>query len=92
MAINWDEIDLDEIIEDEANKTDEELASKISSLTRMTDTEVNELFPNPSDTKKLVELMKIVKSSEDKNTKINNIVANTQEFSGVILTLLGKFV
>jgi len=92
MAINWDELDLDEIIDDEANKTDEELASKISSLTRMTDEEVSELFPDPVDAKKLVELMKIVKSSENKNTKINNIVSNAQDFGGVVLTLLGKFV
>lgn len=92
MAINWDEIDLDEIIDETANETDEELASKISSLTKMTDEEVKELFPNTADAKKLVQLMKIVKSSEDRNTKINNIVSNAQEFSGVMLTLLGKFV
>jgi len=94
MAINWDEIDseLDEIIDNAANETDEELASKISSLTKMTDEEVKELFPNPADAKKLVQLMKIVKSSEDRNTKMNNIVSNAQEFSGVMLTLLGKFV
>ena len=92
MAINWDEIDFDEIIDEEAEKTDEELASKISSLTKMTDEEVKELFPNQADAKKLVELMKIVKSSEDQNTKINKISSNAKEFSGVILTLLGKFV
>ena len=92
MAINWDEIDFDEIIDEEAEKTDEELASKISSLTKMTDEEVKELFPKQADAKKLVELMKIVKSSEDQNTKINKISSNAKEFSGVILTLLGKFV
>ena len=92
MSINWDEIELAEIVDDAANETDEELASKISSLTRMTDDEVKELFPNPTDAKKLVELMKIVKSSADRNTKINKIVSNTEEFSGVVLTLLGKFV
>ena len=56
-----------------------------------TDEEVKELFPKPADTKKLAELMKIVKSAEDRNTKINNIVANAEEFGGVVLTLLGKF-
>ena len=94
MAINWDEFDneIDELIEQSANETDEQLASRISSLTKMTDEEVQELFPNPADAKKLVQLMKIVKSSEDRNTKINNIVSNAQEFSGVMLTLLGKYV
>ena len=94
MPINWDEFDneIDEIIEQSANETDEQLASKVSSLTRMTDDEVKEFFPNPADSKKLVKLMKIVKSSEDRNIKINKIVSNSEEFSGVVLTLLTKLV
>ncbi len=92
MAFNLDDINIDEIIEDCANETDDELASKISSLTKMTDEEIKELFPKTTDVKNLVELMKIVKSSEDRNTKINKIVSNTEEFSGVVLTLLSKFV
>ena len=93
MPIDWDEYDseLDEIIDDSANETDDRLASKISSITRMTDDEVKELFPLPADTKKLAELMKIVNSAENRNSKINNIVSNGEKFGGVILTLLGKF-
>lgn len=92
MAFNLDDINIDEIIEDCVNETDNELASKISSLTKMTDEEIKELFPKTTDVKNLVELMKIVKSSEDRNTKINKIVSKTEEFSGVVLTLLAKFV
>ena len=94
MAINWDqfESDLDEIIESGAERADERLASKISSVTRMTDEEIKELFPKPADAKLLTELMKVVKSSEDRNTKINNIVNNSEKFAGVVLTLLAKFV
>ena len=55
----------------------------------MTDDEVKELFPNPSDAKKLISLMKIIKSSEDKNVKINKIVNNAEEFTGVMCTLIG---
>ena len=88
MAFNLDDINIDEIIEDCVNETDNELASKISSLTKMTDEEIKELFPKTTDVKNLVELMKIVKSSEDRNTKINKIVSKTEEFSGVVLTLL----
>jgi hypothetical protein len=90
MAINWNEIDVDAIIEQEASATDDALASKVSSLTRMTDEEVKELFPEASDVKKLAELMQIVKSSEDRNNKINKIVSNAEEFGGIVLTLLGK--
>lgn len=93
MPIDWDqfESDLDSIIESGAQRADERLASKISSVTRMTDDEVKELFPEPADAKKLAELMKIVKSEEERNTKINNIVTNIEGFAGVILGLLQKF-
>jgi hypothetical protein len=57
----------------------------------MTDEEVQELFPDPADVKKLAKLMKIVQSAEARNTKINNIVSNAEEFGGIILTLLAKF-
>jgi len=92
MTINWDNIDLDDIIDDAATETDNELAAKISSLTKMTDAEVKELFPAPADAKKLVELMTIVKSSENQNNKVNKIVNNAEEFGGVVITLLSKFV
>ena len=93
MAIDWDafENDLDSIIEQSSDRTDAKLSSKISSITRMTDQEVEELFPDSADTKKLAELMKIVKSAEDKNSKINKIVENSEEFTGIIVTLLAKF-
>ena len=92
MPVDWDqfESDLDSIIESGAQRADERLASKISSVTRMTD-EVKELFPEPADAKKLAKLMKVVKAAEKRNTKINNIVTNAEEFAGVILTLLEKF-
>ena len=82
MPVNWEEFDseIDSIIDKSAAETDDRLASRISSITRMTDDEVKELFPNSADVKKLTELMKIVKSSEDRNNKINRIVSNAEEF------------
>lgn len=92
MAIDFSGIDIDAIMDGAAQKTDEKLASQISSLTRMTDEEIKKLFPKAVDAKKLVELMSIVKSAESQNTKINEIVANSEKFAGVVVTLLGKFV
>ena len=92
MAIDWDELDIDGAIASSANKTDEHLASKISSLTRMTDEEVTELFPVPGDVKTFTELMKIVKSAEEQNNKVNKIIANGEDFAKVTLKLLEKFV
>jgi hypothetical protein len=92
MPVNWDELDLDSIIDEAADATDDKLAARISSLTRMTDEEIKQLFPKKADVKKLVELMSIVKSSENQNNKINNIVGNAEKFGAVILTLLDKFI
>jgi hypothetical protein len=94
MPINWDELDskVDAIIKNSGDVTDKKLASEISSITRLTDDEIQELFPKAADAKKLTELMKIVKSAEDRNNKVNQIVSNAEEFGGIILSLLGKFV
>ena len=93
MPINWEQLDndIDFAITTGATATDDKLASRISSITRMTDDEIKELFPAPGDAKKLADLMKIVKSAEDRNTKINHIVSNSEKFGEVVLTLLQKF-
>ena len=93
MAIDWDAFEdgLDQDIDDAADRTDAKLASRISSVTRFTDDEIKALFPDPADTKKLAKLMKIVQSADNRNRKINKIVANAEEFGGIVLTLLSKF-
>jgi len=50
------------------------------------------MFPDPSDVKKLAELMAIVKSAEEKNLKIGKIIKNSENFAGIIMTLLSKLV
>jgi len=93
MPIDWEELDgaIDVALEESSAKTDTQLATRISSITRMTDDEVKELFPNPADLKRLSELMKVVKSAEERNTKVNHIVKNAEALGGVVLTLLEKF-
>jgi hypothetical protein len=94
MAIDWVQfgIDVDAAAERSANATDEILASKVSSLTSMTDTEVKELLPQPADVKALGKLLKVVQSATDRNTKINQIVNNAEEFAGVVLALTKKLI
>lgn len=94
MSVDWEKFNshVDSAIESGAQRTDAKLASKISSITRMTDDEVKEYFPAPADAKKLAELLKVVNDATDHNTKIKNMVSNAEEFAGVILTLLKKFV
>ena len=94
MAIDWDQfdIDVDQAAGRSADATDEILASKVSSLTSMTDTEVKELLPQPADVKALGKLLKVVQSATDRNTKINQIVNNAEEFAGVVLALTKKLI
>lgn len=85
MPLDWKKI-----TESAANKTDESLASEISSLTTMSASDINDLFPTPSDKKKLASLMAIVKSADNRNTKINKIVANIEDFADTVITLVGR--
>jgi hypothetical protein len=93
MSIDWDKFqgEVGQLVDAAGDRTDKKLAGKISTITRMTDEEVKELFPDPADVKKLAELMEIVKRAGDRNDKVNKIVANAEEFGGIVLTLLGKF-
>jgi len=93
MPVDWDDFmsDIDERIDHAAKKTDDRLASEISSVSRLTDEEVKKMFPKPTDVKKLAELMTIVNGAQRRNTKINQIVSNSEKFAGIILTLLKKF-
>jgi hypothetical protein len=92
MPMNWEEFDenVDQAITESVDAVDTKLATHISSITGLSDAEINELFPEPADLKKLAELMRIVKSAETRNNKVNSIVSNSEEFAGVVLTLLTK--
>lgn len=85
MGLNWTEI-----AAEAAAETDRELAGDISSLTTMTDGEIEELFPAPQDKQRLAQLMEIVKSAEARNVKVSRIVANVEDLAEVVLTLAGK--
>lgn len=93
MTIAWSEfqLGLDELIKTSGDRTDNRLAGKIAIITRLTDEEIKVLFPDPGDVKRLANLMEVVKGAGAKNEKINRIVANSEEFGGIILTLLAKF-
>ena len=91
MALDFSDIDIDEIADDAGQKTDDELAGQISSLTKMTDAEIKKLFPKATEAKNLVALMQIVKSAESRNKKNSNIVKNSKKFAGIVVTLLDKF-
>ena len=55
MATDWSAIDA--AISEASDETTEELAARVSSLTRMTDAEVLELFPRSGDVRRVRRLM-----------------------------------
>ena len=90
MTIDWDAFQetIDAEIEAAATQTSSDLASRASSITRLTDEEIKGLFPTPADVQKLKSLMEIVKSAEDENTKINRLVSNIEELGGVAIKII----
>ncbi len=73
---------------DARRRTDEKLASSVSSLTVFTDEEVRELFPRPADVERLARLMEIVKSSDSDNRRLMRLKDNIDELGGTVLKLL----
>lgn len=92
MGINWEDFDdnLDKAITGSVEIVDAKLSTEILSISKLTDDEINELFPEPADLKKLGELLQIVKSAETRNNKLNLIISNSEGFADVVLTLLTK--
>ncbi len=90
--IDWDKFskDVKEASGKAAAKTDKDLAGEMASITRLTQAEILEIFPKKTDMEDFSELMKIVKSSTTRNEKINKIVANSERFGKVVISLLGK--
>jgi len=85
MGLDWSRI-----AAEAAEETDRQLAGDISSLTTMTDREIDELFPSHDDKRRLAELMEIVNGAGSRNAKINRIVDNIEDLAGTVLTIAGK--
>ncbi|MBW1676082.1 MAG: hypothetical protein JRJ79_05640 [Deltaproteobacteria bacterium] len=90
MPIDWDAID--SALDEAKEETDEALATRISSLTKMTDAEVQELFPSLDEKKKLAELMRIVNSATAENEKVNRLADNIETVGSAVIRLLVRFV
>lgn len=69
-------------------QTDEEYAGVISSLTRLTNDDVEKLFPEKPDQDKLMELLAIVNSGTSQNEKIAQLKENGEKFGVIMIKLL----
>lgn len=75
-----------------ARETNAELDTRIASMTRLTQQEIQNAFPTKADKQKLDELISILKSETEQQEKIHAIVDNSERFAGVIITLLGRII
>lgn len=89
---NWRNLDMKSIAKRAGKKTDEDLAAKILDLCAPTEEEIKSFFPTKTDREAVSELLKIVKSAEDRNTKITRIMENSEKFVGVMTKLVGKVI
>lgn len=81
----------DEIAEKSAQKTDAQLASEISGLTRLTDIEISKLFPQKVDKERLMKLLEIIKESTNENDQINKLTGSIKELAGTAIKLIKLF-
>jgi hypothetical protein len=90
MPFDWDAID--RAVKDASKATDDQLASRVSSLTSLTDDDIKALFPNQGDVQKVAKLMSIVNATASENERANALAANIQQLAPVALRLLTHLV
>lgn len=71
-----------------ANATNEKYSSEISSLCRLKDEEINQLFPERADKDRLLELLKVVNATTDENEKVAKLKENIENLAGTVIKLL----
>lgn len=85
MADTWDEI------RRKAKKqTEDTFASRISSLTRLTDEEIKDIAPEPPDREKLAQLLSIVTDDTKDNNQKAAAVKNIDGLIEIVVPLLTK--
>jgi hypothetical protein len=91
MPIDWEALEggIKEALDRAEERTDDQLAARASSLTRLTDEEIKALFPTPADVDRLKTLMQIVKSGEAHNKKVTRLKANAEYLADVVIKVLG---
>ena len=92
MSIDWDAFEKNVKIDarDAANKTNDKLSSRISSVTKLTNEEIKELFPISADAEQLALLIKAVKTADNKNKKISEIMTNSEQVAGILVRLIDR--
>ncbi|MBI3014426.1 MAG: hypothetical protein HYY65_05055 [Candidatus Tectomicrobia bacterium] len=74
-----------------SKETKAEFGEELSSYTSLTVAEIKALFPTKSDRDELVELLRIVNSTADENSKKAELIEKIGKVSGAVVKLAKTF-
>lgn len=80
------------ILDEAEDLTQKELKNRISSLTRLSDADIQSICPEKEDKVALAELMKIVDGASSENAKKKQLADNLEQFGVIVLRILAKVV
>ena len=80
----------EEIRKKAKKQTDDTFASKVSSLTRLTDDEIKEITPNALDKERLATLLEIVADATKSNNEKAEAIRNINGLAEIAVPLLRK--
>jgi hypothetical protein len=82
----------EDILNEAEDLTQTELKSRISSLTRLSDADIQSICPEKEDKVALAGLMKIVDGAASDNAKKKQLADNMEQFGVIVLRILLKVV
>lgn len=82
----------EEIRKKAKKQTDDTFASKVSSLTRLTDDEIKEITPNALDKERLTTLLGIVADATKSNNEKAEAIRNIKGLAEIAVPLLMKLI
>ena len=72
----------------EAKETNKKFATETARLTKLSEEDINNIFPRKIDKERLVELMEIVRSAASRNKRAAQLERNISNLSGSVMRLL----
>ena len=83
---------LEELAEEAGNMTDQQLSGQISSLTRLTQDEINSIAPAPLDKQNLNKLIGIIKDTSKSNEQKAESIKNIDQHLSLLVSIVSKFI
>ena len=92
MPVNWNEFDPSREMERIDARAKERFFAEISSLTRMTEADFEEMCPTKEDREALSAMVKGVKTATSAHEKQQIIINNVEKFATSIVSIIEKFI